>query len=364
MDCAYFDAGVCHSCPLIDTPYAQQLDDKQARVRELIGGAPDWEDAVASPEAGFRIKAKMAVGGTIGAPTLGILDPEYRGVDLRDCPILAPEIRAALPSLARFVTENRLEPYDVATRRGELKHILITAGADGQLIVRFVLRSRRLAATIRRAAPDFPVFGINIQPIHTTIIEGPDDIAVTERQRLPIQYGDNTLLIGPRSFVQTNTAVARELYATVGRWAAETGARALWDLYCGVGGFALAAASHGLTVEGAEISADAIACATETAALNGLTARFTAGDATEWATAQPAIPDLVVVNPPRRGIGPELADWLEASGPRWVAYSSCYPDSQRADLDRMPSYRPARARLFDMFPHTRHAETAVLLQKV
>ena len=134
----------------------------------------------------------------------------------------------------------------------------------------------------------------------------------------------------------------------------------VWDLYCGVGGFARHLAAPGRTVVGVELSADAVAGAR--AAAGGL-AEFVAADATAWAGEQSTVADLVVVNPPRRGIGPDLASWLEGSGVRHVLYSSCQVDSLARDLTAMPSLRPARAQVFDMFAHTEHFETLVLLTR-
>ena len=111
------------------------------------------------------------------------------------------------------------------------------------------------------------------------------------------------------------------------------------------------------------MSADAIAAAQATAAELGVAARFVAADATAYALASDAVPDLVVVNPPRRGIGAELAGWLEASGVRHVVYSSCNAESLARDLALMPSLRPVEARVLDMFPHTTHYEVLVLLSR-
>ena len=142
----------------------------------------------------------------------------------------------------------------------------------------------------------------------------------------------------------------------------------LWDLFCGVGGFALALASHpalhGAQVRGVELSASAIHGAQASARLMGLDPRrvwFEAGDARVLDPRSGDVPDLLVVNPPRRGIGPDLAQRIEASGVRRVLYSSCNPSSLVSDLAAMPSLRVRRARLFDMFPHTGHAEVLVEL---
>jgi 23S rRNA (uracil747-C5)-methyltransferase len=170
--------------------------------------------------------------------------------------------------------------------------------------------------------------------------------------------------LGPRSFFQTNTVVAEALYDQARAWVSDLpDVRTVWDLYCGVGGFALHLAGPGREVLGVEVSADAIAAASATSAELGVAAEFVAADATAYALASDAAPDLVVVNPPRRGIGPDLAAWLERSGVRHVLYSSCNAESLARDLALMPSLRPVEARVLDMFPHTTHYEVMVLLAR-
>lgn len=155
MRCDYHDRGLCDSCTLIDQPYAQQLTAKQDGVRALLdGGGADtsgltWLEPVASAESGFRNKAKMVVAGTVRHPTLGILDPRGRGIDLRECPLYPEPIGRALPIVAAFCTQLRLLPYDVPKGRGELKHVLVTVSPDGELMLRFVLRSAKLLGRIR-----------------------------------------------------------------------------------------------------------------------------------------------------------------------------------------------------------------------
>jgi 23S rRNA (uracil747-C5)-methyltransferase len=113
-------------------------------------------------------------------------------------------------------------------------------------------------------------------------------------------------------------------------------------------------------VVGVETSAEAVRSALDAP---GAGATFVAADATQWALEQTTVPDLVVVNPPRRGIGAELAGWLEESGVRHVVYSSCNAESLARDLALMPSLRPVQARVLDMFPHTTHYEVIVLLER-
>lgn len=371
--CHHFDAGRCRSCSWLGLPYDVQLVDKQHHVSQLLREHHDlvWLPPVPSAPMGFRNKAKMVVHGTVEEPTLGILNPVGSGVDLRDCPLHTPGIRSVLPVLAEFVTTARLTPYDVPARRGELKHLLVTESPDGELMVRFVLRSQEPVARIRKhlpallaAAPAIVVASVNLLPEHKAILEGDREILLTEQETLTMRVAGLALHLRPQSFFQTNTAMAAELYSLGRSWVGEVGPGSVWDLYCGVGGFALAVAGSDVEVTGIEVSAEAVASARLSAGEAGLDrARFEAGDATAYAVGAATPPDLVVVNPPRRGIGPELSGWLEASGVEHVLYSSCNAPSLAADLAQMPSLRPVRGRLLDMFPNTGHYEVLTLLER-
>ena len=374
MRCDYFDAGVCRSCRWLGTPYAVQLRHKQERVAGVLAAAVPqaaWLPAVPSREEGFRNKAKMVVAGTADEPTLGILDPRGRGVDLRECGLHSPGLRAALPALADLVREARLTPYSVPERRGELKHVLVTESPEGELMVRFVLRStealprlRRRLPELRATLPQAVVVSANLQPEHKAVLEGPEELLLTEQQTLTMRVNGLPLHLRPQSFFQTNTDVAAALYRHARDLVAEADPASVWDLYCGVGGFALHVADGRREVFGVETSAEAVASAETTRDELGVERLgFRAADAAAYALGAGAAPELVVVNPPRRGIGTDLADWLEGSAARHVVYSSCNADSLARDLARMPSLRPVSARLLDMFPHTDHHEVLVLLSR-
>lgn len=382
MQCDYFDRGVCRSCTLMGQPYGDQVLDKEIRTRELLRDAVDaaggpgsveWLPAITSLESGYRNKAKMVVGGTVQRPTVGILDHRQRGVDLRHCGICTPGIQRALPVLAEFIADAGLIPYDVAARRGELKFVLVTESPDGELMVRFVLRSegqlprlRERLHDLRRVLPEAVVVTANLLPEHKAVTEGDREVVLTEQETLPMRFGSITMHLRPQSFFQTNTSVARQLYDQASAWIDEVGPASMWDLYCGVGGFALHAARPGRAVTGIETSREAIRSAKQSAREAGLTdVRFAADDATEHAlrARSDALPELVAVNPPRRGIGETLATWLEESDVEHVVYSSCNPVTLAKDLARMPSLRLRRARVLDMFPQTGHLEAVTLLSR-
>lgn len=373
MQCDYFDAGRCRSCSLMGTPYAAQLAAKVERCHAVLGPDPEWlAPGTSRPEA-FRNKAKLVIGGTREEPTAGILDRAGEGIDLRHCGLYEPGLAEAVRAVPDLVRALGLVPYAVPHRSGELKHVILTHSPTGELMVRFVLRSpgqlgriSRGLAQIQEALPGASVISVNLQPRHAAVLEGPDETVLTEQQELPMPVNDVPLRLRTRSFFQTNTAVAAGLYRQARTWINEVDPRSLWDLYCGVGGFAL----HSLLrpdgtpreVLGVESSAEAVDSARTAAdALPG-EPRFQVGDATEHLRGQrPA--DLVVVNPPRRGLGPDLTAWLEASGVENVLYSSCHVGSLARDLAAMPSLVPTRARLFDMFPQTPHLEVLTLLSR-
>jgi len=370
MHCHHFDAGRCRSCSWLPIPYADQLASAEQRCRDLLGADLDWREPFASAEQAFRNKAKMVVTGTTEDPRLGILGEGMAGVDLRDCGLHEPAIQGALPVVAEFITRARLEPYDISTRRGELKFVLVTAAPGGELMVRLVSRSQEPVTRIRKhlpwlleQLPGLRVLSVNLQPEHKAVLEGDQEIVLTEQTALRLQVNGLDLLLRPQSFFQTNTAVAAGLYREATAWADDLAPESVWDLYCGVGGFALHLAGPGRAVLGVETSVEAVASAQEAARRAGVQAEFSAGDATGFAVGSNDSPDLVVVNPPRRGIGPELAGWLQDSRVDTVLYSSCNPETLATDLAAMPSLVPTRARLFDMFPQTAHVELLVLLER-
>ena len=377
LHCGYFERGECRSCALIETPYGQQITDKESWCRETLAEAAPriWLPTFAGGARDFRNRAKLAVGGSARHITLGILDQEFHGVDLRDCGIQAPAIRAVIPVLADFLDGTGLEPYDVSARRGELKFVHVTAAPSGELMIRFVVRTQHGLDVLRsrkesffELVPDASVVSVNLLPEHKAVLEGSrEEMFRGESLRMNLDRVD--LHLRPQSFFQTNTAVAVGLYNQVSEWVDAVEASNLWDLYCGVGGFALYCAGPSRRGTGVEVSEQAIESAKVSAAELGIDARFLAGDATEFAEENLAAstgverPDCVIVNPPRRGIGARLSAALENSGVEHIVYSSCNPVSLAKDLARMPAYEVAQARIFDMFPHTKHLEVAVLLQR-
>lgn len=371
MHCALYDAGRCRSCQWLELPLTQQLADKMANLRELLAGHPaaTWLAPVSGPETAFRNKAKMVVSGSVERPLLGMLHRDGTPEDLTDCPLYPPSFEPVFAALKPFIARAGLTPYNVARKRGELKYLLLTESQHGGMMLRFVLRSAAKLEQLRAALPwlqqqlpQLKVITANIQPVHMAIMEGEQEIFLSDQQALAENFNGVPLWIRPQSFFQTNPTVASQLYATARDWVRALPVNHMWDLFCGVGGFGLHCATPQMRLTGIEIAPEAIACAKQSAAQLGLTnLHFQALDSTQFATHEDDIPQLVLVNPPRRGIGAELCDYLSRMAPPYIIYSSCKARTMAADIDRLQGYRLGRVQLFDMFPHTAHYEVLTLL---
>ncbi|MDI9222962.1 23S rRNA (uracil(747)-C(5))-methyltransferase RlmC [Pantoea sp. EA-12] len=373
MHCALYDAGRCRSCQWLEKPYPQQLSDKQSLLEQLLQQMPvaEYLPPVTSAQQGFRNKAKMVVSGSVERPILGMVAREGEPVDLCGCPLYPASFTPVFEVLKPFIARAGLTPYNVARKRGELKFLLLTESSQGGMMLRFVLRSTSKLAQLRAALPwlqqqlpQLKVISANIQPVHMAILEGDEEIALTPEQALPEMFNQVPLYIRPQSFFQTNPQVAATLYATAREWVAQLPITSMWDLFCGVGGFGLHCATPEMQLTGIEINAEAITCARQSAKQLGLEkVSFAALDSTQFATSRAQVPQLVLVNPPRRGIGAELCDYLSQMAPDYILYSSCNPSSMAQDIARLADYDVTRVQLFDMFPHTAHFEVLTLLIK-
>lgn len=378
--CDYFNQGQCLSCRHIQLPMAQQVAAKAQILQQLlapfipVNAADIFKPPIIGDDSGFRNKAKMVVLGAAHEPVLGIISPSGEAVDLCDCLLYPADMQTLLHRLNRFVQQAGIPPYRVDKAKGELKFILLTRSqVRGEYLLRFVLRSTNGIERIERELPtllaEYPqikVVSVNIQPVHMAILEGEEEIFLTENTRLEERFNHVPLFIRPKSFFQTNPQVAAKLYQTAREWVAEFSPRSLWDLFCGVGGFGLHCASKDIKLTGIEIEAEAIACAQMSAQMMGLeNVQFMALDSTDFAKGKSAAekPDLIIVNPPRRGIGEALCQSLSEFAPKAILYSSCNPKTLTKDLEHIQGYHLTKVQLFDLFPHTDHFEVLAMLVK-
>ncbi|SEH80127.1 23S rRNA (uracil747-C5)-methyltransferase [Rheinheimera pacifica] len=379
MHCVHFAAKRCQSCHWLDKPYPAQLVLKQQQLTDLLADFKPAQllEPVASAEQGFRYKAKMVALGTAEQPVLGIVNAQGEAVDLADCPLYPPAFAPAFALCKAFIQRANLTPYDISARRGELKFILLSQSLhSGRFMLRFVLRSKNCLASIKKHLPwllaqwpELEVCSVNLQPKPAALLEGEEEIILTEQTLLAEQLNQVPLYLTPQSFFQTQPVMAAALYQTAADWAAQLQQqqgefKQIWDLFCGVGGFGLHVVTAAQQLNGIEIAEKAIASAQRSANELGLTrVRFQALDSAAFAKAAAQAPDLLVVNPPRRGLGKELCQDIQRLAPHWLIYSSCNAQTLAQDLTALPDYKLLKVQLFDMFAHSSHYEVLTLLVK-
>ncbi|EPL9570333.1 23S rRNA (uracil(747)-C(5))-methyltransferase RlmC [Providencia rettgeri] len=374
MHCEKYIAGECRSCQWLELSPEQQITQKQQQLSALL---PTIDPAifaapVTGPQTGFRNKAKMVVSGSVERPTLGIVGKDGAGVDLTGCPLYPASFSDVFSVITPFIARAGLTPYNIERKRGELKYVLLTQSwHTGRFMLRFVLRSAKKLEQLKNALPwlqaqlpQLEVITANIQPVHMAILEGEEEVFLTEQRTLREEFNQVPLFIRPQSFFQTNPVVAAKLYQTARDWVNALDIHSLWDLFCGVGGFGLHCAEKDTRLTGIEISAPAIASAQQSANELGLKhVEFKALDSTHFATANQDIPQLILVNPPRRGVGQALCDYLSHMQPEYILYSSCNAQTMAQDLQLLSGYQACKVQLFDLFPHTAHFEVLTLLKR-
>lgn len=380
MHCSDFQSGVCRSCGHLDRTYERSLADKRAGIAELFPGVMigDWVTCV--PAAGSRIRARLAITGTSDDARIGFLDEHRQLVAVDQCPLHHPLINEWTQGLPDLIREAQLTPYDPAIDRGELKFVVVTCSpSHQQLMVQFVLRSREAVDRVRRlwqtgrmqTNTTVRVASINLQPVRSSLINGPDEIALSDDQRLPMTFGGIELLFGPGSFVQTNHSIAEKLYQAAAAHCEAAGAWHVLDLYCGAGAFGLTVARSVSSVFGVDSSADATGAAAEAARRNGIgNARFECrrldqpAESAAWLEPGGEPFDTIICNPPRRGLDSMSLSLIHQLSPQCVIYSSCNPTTLARDTQLLASaYAIEHLQPFDMFPFTSHCEVLALLTR-
>lgn len=375
-DCPIF--AKCGGCALRHMTYEAEKRFKLDRVNEAyrrIGGLNlrAAEILGADKTDRYRNKAVYAI-----TPDLrpGFYRPRSHDViPLDRCRLQTEASDRAAWAVCDFLRENGFAAYDEHTGKGLARHIFTRAARDGALQVAVVaaggLKERTVALmeAIRKSCPETVsvILNVNRTPGNTVLagkfytLWGSDTLTDT--------LCGNVFELSPRSFYQVNPAQAEKLYAKAVEYAAPEGGLVL-DLYCGAGTITLSLARGARRVVGAEIVPEAVENARGNAARNGVrNVEFLCADAGEAAAEllrRGETPDAVVVDPPRKGLSPEVIDTICAMAPVRVVYVSCDAATQARDLKRFAAlgYAPAEAVAVDMFPRTAHVETVVLMSRV
>jgi 23S rRNA (uracil747-C5)-methyltransferase len=373
--CRYFNESICQSCDLIHLDYKEQLHHKEVVLQKSLKGVnlPALEKSVVSPETHFRNKAKFSVTGTLDHPVIGLTgsDALDEGRELLECSLHVSEINALLPVLKSFITTAGLVPYSIGKKKGELKGIIIFHSEKShESYVRFILRSKesidrikKFSSELLKDCPTIKCLSVNIQPVPHAILEGDEEVFVTEARAINHPIGKIILSLGPQAFVQTNQVVASQLYETAARWIKESGLKKFMELFCGQGAFSFYAANAIQEGLGIEINPEAVKEANKTARMNQLShLSFKSADASNVQSELNTFgPDIVLVNPPRRGLA-QSCEHLMATKPAMIIYSSCNYLTLASDIEKLNElYEVKKIQIFDMFPHTSHFETLVQL---
>ena len=375
--CGYFNEGICKSCDLITMDYPAQIKYKESKLKESLQelNPPPLMPTITSSGTHFRNKAKFVVTGTVDGPVIGLLGEDENldsGRELLNCPLHLKAINDLLPSLKEFITLAKLSPYNIKEKKGELKGlILFHSETTNETYLRFILRSKESFDRIKKhhemllkSHPELKTISINIQPIAHALLEGEEEIFITQTKSVLHKAGEVLFSIRPQGFVQTNQLVAEKLYQTAASWVKETGLKNFMELFCGQGAFSFFAApviSNGL---GIEINPEAVEEANSICRKFGINhLKFKCLDAGKTGEEIKNFrPDVILVNPPRRGIG-DAANLLLEAKPKTIIYSSCNHVSLKDDLKKLSAnYSIRKVQIFDMFPHTAHFETLVQLK--
>jgi 23S rRNA (uracil747-C5)-methyltransferase len=371
--CSSFNQGLCHSCDLITRPGLEQLSLKEEKLNSLF--PLTLLPSVTGATSSFRNKAKFVITGTMENPVIGLYGEEKldQGRSLLNCPLHVKTINDSLPIISEFITLAKLPPYEIHSQKGELKGIILFySHTTHEGYLRFILRSKEAISRIKKhlpwlqeKLPHLLCMSANLQPIPHAILEGEEELYLTEKNFILHKTGDFLMRLTPKAFVQTNQVIAEKLYSTAASWIKEAGISRFLELFCGQGAFSFFAAHFIDAGLGIELNSEAIQTAQASARDLHLTKlTFKSSDASS--VLQDVIqfhPDLILVNPPRGGLKGVIAI-LNSVKPKSIIYSSCNHLTLSQDLKLMPSYEIKKIQLFDMFPHTSHFETLVFLETI
>ena len=385
VDCAV--AGPCGGCSLRHLDYTAELRAKQENVTDAfrrIGGLDvPVLDICPSPEVDrYRNKVQFPVGlDKNGNPCIGFYAGRtHRIVPCPDCKLQPGVLNDIGNALCGFFAENGIQPYNEETGRGLVRHIFLRRGAhSGQIMVCLVCtrpnfpHAEALCTRLREQFADIATILLNVNSKNTNVILG------TETHTLyGPDYIEDTLCgvpvqLGPLSFYQVNTLAAERLYGIAAQYAQLTPDDLLLDLYCGMGTIGLSMVDHCRELVGVEIVPEAIESAKANAARMGdaVAAKscFFCADAGQAATrlaAEGLHPDVVMLDPPRKGCDEATLSAVVRMDPRRVVYVSCNPATAARDAAWLEQngYHAEKVQPVDLFPRTKHCEAVLLLTKL
>jgi 23S rRNA (uracil1939-C5)-methyltransferase len=364
-------------------PYPEQLTRKREIVCRAFGnysslGGVEIPPVVPSPERlGYRARVKLVVRRNRGEVAAGLYVPQsHRVFDISSCPVHPRPVNQVVHYLKKKLLELGIAPYDERDDSGDLRY----------LDLRYSFARKEVSVTLVTRHPSLPQGGLLAKAIHqrfsfvTGIIQNINEErgnviwgnryrTLGGRDTLLERIGDLKLVFPPGAFSQANPFTAKKVYEHVRALARLTGVETVVDLYCGAGPISFYLGPIARQVWAVDESESAINTAKQNSRRNGRgNCRFVAGDVAtilgQWKRSLPSI-DLVVLNPPRKGVqAPAMTEILQIGAPQMI-YVSCAPTSLTRDLNIFldHGYRITSVQPFDMFPQTEEVETVVGLER-
>ena len=375
----------CGGCKVMAADYSEQLRFKENKVKTNIEKIGKVTDFTIYPIIGmetpyhYRNKAQFPIGlndkgelvsGFYAGRTHVIIENEkcYLGVE---------ENEEILGIIKEFMAEKNIAPYDEVTLKGLIRYVMIRkAFVTGEIMVCIIINGNKIPDQEELAERLSKVKGmtsisLSINLCNTNVIMGKVMENIYGRKYIVDYIKDIKFNISPKSFFQVNPVQTEKLYETALEYAGLTGKETVWDLYCGIGTISLFLARSAKKVYGVEIISDAIRDARNNAKMNNITnAEFFVGKAEEvlpeYYAKHGGYADVIVVDPPRKGCDTALLDTVIKMQPEKMVYVSCDSATLARDIRYMTEhgYELKKVQPVDMFPHTEHVETVVLLSKL
>lgn len=385
VDCPV--AGPCGGCSLRHLDYAAELRAKQESVLDAfrrIGGLEvPVLDILPSPDVDrYRNKVQFPVGiDKNGVPCIGFYAGRtHRIVPCPDCKLQPSVLNEIGNALCAFFAQQVIRPYDEQSGKGLVRHIFLRRGAhSGQIMVCLVCtraklpHAEQLCTALRGQFPAISTILLNVNAKNTNVILGSENHILYGPGYIEDTLCGVPVRLGPLSFYQVNTLAAERLYGVAAQYAQLTPDDTLLDLYCGMGTIGLSMAGQCRELIGVEIVPEAIESAKANAARMGeavaAKSRFFCADAGQAATqlaAEGLHPDIVMLDPPRKGCDEATLSAVARMAPRRVVYVSCNPATAARDAAwmEMNGYHAEKVQPVDLFPRTKHCECVLLMSKV
>ncbi len=379
-DCPVSDK--CGGCSFRNMTYGAELQYKQGRVADAIKrighiDAPIMPIIGADTVDNYRNKAQYPVCITNGELQAGFYAyKSHRIIPCSDCRLQQQEFKEILDIISDWVKQNNVTSYDEKTGRGLLRHIYIRrAPKTGETMVCLAINGKNIpneAELVNALVKDKSVKSVcvNINRENTNVILGDKTNVIYGQKTITDILLGKKFVISPESFYQINHDQCEKLYTKATEYAGLTGNETVVDLYCGVGTIGLSMADRAKRIFGIEIVPQAIENAKINAKQNGISnAEFFCGDAFDGAKElekRGIAPDIVILDPPRKGCQKELFDVIEQMNPKRVVYVSCDSATLARDLEVLQTkgFRTLEVTPVDMFPRTPHVEAVAKLIKV